>query len=110
MACVTITIATPWPRLISSSRSTSRAALARSSAPVGFVGEQQLRLIDQRPRHRRPLPFAAGELPRTMLQPVPQPDRLEQHLRAPAGRGAIRLRLRQRGHEHIFEDRALRSK
>ena len=72
----------------------------------GFVGEQQFRLIDERPRHRRALPFPTRKLRGPMRKPVRKPDRREQFLRALAGlRG--RARLRERGHEHVFEDRAL---
>ena len=39
-----------------------------------FVGEQQARLGDQRPRDRDPLPFAAGQRGRREVHPVAEPD------------------------------------
>ena len=44
----------------------------------GFVGEQELRLVDERAHHRHPLPFAPAELAGAMVQAVAQTHAFEQ--------------------------------
>ena len=44
-----------------------------------FVGEQQARLGDQRPRDRDPLPLTTGQRGRREVHPVRQPDPLQGH-------------------------------
>jgi hypothetical protein len=72
-----------------------------------FVGEQELRLIDERTSDGGALAFAPGELTGSMVRTVPEPDGVQQFLGALLSLGAIGARLGQRGHENVFEHRAL---
>ena len=74
-----------------------------------LIREEKFRLIDQRPRHRRALPFPAGKLCGPMRKPVREADRREEFLRTLASLHR-RAWLRERWHEHVLEDRALREK
>ena len=53
----------------------------------GFVGEQKLRLVDERADDGHALAFAAGELAGAMVEPLAQADAFQEALR---GRGRIR--------------------
>ena len=46
----------------------------------GFVGEQELRLVDERAHDRHALAFAAAQLAGAMMQALAKPDALEQAL------------------------------
>ena len=48
----------------------------------GFVGKQAIRAVYQRARDCRPLPFAAGEFRRAVVQPFFQADGGQQFARA----------------------------
>ena len=51
--------------------------------PGRLVGQNDPRAVDQRPRDGDPLALASAQLSRPMIQPRPEPDRLER----PPGRG-----------------------
>ena len=65
-----------------------------------LVGQQQRRLADDRPGDRHPLPLAAGQLVRPVVEPVRQPDPVQRRGRpgaaAPAGRRPRRAGRRRR--------------
>src|SRR6267378_1615706 len=61
-----------------------------------LVGEQDARVVHQRPRDGHALALAAGQLVRLVLHPVPQPHPLERPRRPDAARGATEPRVNQR--------------
>ena len=75
--------------------------------PSRFIGQQKLRLSDERAGQRRPLLLSAGKLSRPVMRPLRQPNFLQ-----PRGCFFFRLRLRspshQQRHGHIFQRRKLR--
>ena len=69
-----------------------------------LVGEQQRRLVDQRPGDRHPLPLAAGQPGRVGVAPVRDPQRAEQFV------GALPRVARLDpgelcGQQHVVDDR-----
>ena len=81
----------------------------------GFVGQQQLRPVDERADDRHALAFAAAELPRTMVEAFAKADAFQQ----PVGAGSRTFGFRisvfgfgtgQGWHQHVFNHRALRQK
>jgi hypothetical protein len=74
-----------------------------------FIGQQQAGLIDQAPDDGDALAFAAGKLAGAMMQARTEADAIKQAARALRGRLAkLIVAADQRGHEHIFQNRALR--
>jgi len=75
----------------------------------GFIGEEELGLIDQGAGESDAELFAAGELPRAMGEAVSEADGSEERLGAGAGGGGVFGPVTgEAGDEDIFEDGALR--
>ena len=81
-----------------SSRSSSSTAGAGGRVEVAgrLVGQQQRRLADHRPGDRHPLPLAAGQLVRPVVEPVAQPDPVQRAPR-PAAAAPAAVRRRRAG-------------
>ena len=76
----------------------------------GFIGEQDLRPVNQCAGNGSALAFTAGQLSRTMIEPVTEPDGLQQ-LRCTLFQGvATKIFPDYRWDEHIFQNCALRQK
>ena len=56
---------------------------AESRLPVGSSASSSGGLADHRPGDRHPLPLAAGQLVRPVVEPVPEPDPLQRGLGPP---------------------------
>ena len=72
-----------------------------------FVGEEEDRLLNKGPGDGCALAFSAGDLGRTVVFPLGEPDTFQEHFgtRRPL-RGSTAPG--QRGHEDVFENRTLR--
>jgi hypothetical protein len=73
----------------------------------GLVGQEQRGGLDQRPGQRRPLPLAAGEFGRPILQPLAQAHAIQQHPR-PVERRRRGGAGGHGGQQHVFQHGALR--
>ena len=73
----------------------------------GFIGEQELGLVDERAHHGHALAFAAGELAGPMRKAFAEAHTVEKVTGAffVVGGGTS---VGERGHEHVFHHRALR--
>src|SRR6185312_1478854 len=84
-----------------------RLRIRAIQVPRGLIGQDDLGLGDERPRHRRALPFAARELMRPMIEALAEPDPPQE-----LARRLARLRYRdpayQERHGDVLEGRELR--
>ena len=80
--CVTTTMVVPRCLLMAKKRSWICSARRRVEVARRLVGEQELRLEQQRARERHALLLAAGELARAVQDALLQPHLFEQRARA----------------------------
>src|SRR5438309_1879561 len=71
-----------------------------------LVRQQQPRAPDQRPRDRHALPLAARQLAWPMVDPIAEPDLVDEPPRA--GEMVVSRARDQRRNQHVFEHGALR--
>ena len=89
-----------WPALMQlAEKSDHDFFVGFVEVPGGLIGQDQLRLIDQRPRNRHALLLSAGKLRRQMRQAVAQSHALQRFRGLPFVRDTVKI-LRQ---HHVFE-------
>src|SRR5574343_745596 len=71
-----------------------------------FISQEARRVADQRPGDGGPLALAAGEIPRPMLQTMPQHD-CRKYFSRSGQRGTTLRAPNQQGHGDIFKRRKL---